>query len=587
MSRHKKGSLIFGVTLIVIGVLCVAIPSGQMFVELFVRFWPVLLISFGLLRVATFLRSGRPRSPVGGALLVGIGGLFLINNFTSNSAFQAYGRFWPFLLLAFGLGELIFQYSRRGMRATAPPVLTIGKLLVVVSLVATGVVSARIAKTNPNFFSASMPEAFSQFRDAIFGREYTFEAPVQTFPFSTNSKIVINNSYGNVDVKTSSDNQMSITLTKVIREYNGNSAADINSKVKLLVSKTDGGYMVTTNRDEIRSSMKTNLVIRLPKNAMLQIDNRSGRISIGGFVGDQNIANSRGAIDITDIQGRVKVENQFSHTTIQRVSGATVESKHGSVDLKDVTGDIDISSTFDRITAENISGAAKISNEHGNIKLTNITGIVTAEADKTDISGDNLHSDAKLSSSHCKISLNKIEGDALIAAPFANIDATDITGSLTIQEDAHGSVRARRINGSLNVSGADTDVVASNIGGPSVIETTHAKVQVSDFSSSLICKTSDERVTLSPSTIKGNVEVENSRGEIRLNVPTSIGFQLDANARQGRVVSQGFDLQLTSDKENASANVGPGGPAVKLSTSYANIVVKSISASELIANTNE
>src|SRR6185295_11689126 len=116
-----------------------------------VRFWPALLILFGIIRIVGFLYRGRPRSPISGALIAGIGSLFLISNFTSGNPFQAYGRFWPFLLIAFALGELIFQYSRRGVDVIPPPVITLGKVFVVLSLIVTGTVSARIAKTNPNF----------------------------------------------------------------------------------------------------------------------------------------------------------------------------------------------------------------------------------------------------------------------------------------------------------------------------------------------------------------------------------------------------------------------------------------------------
>src|SRR5690242_12145490 len=105
MNKHK-GSLLIGIALIVVGIVFVAVPSGKVFVSLLVRFWPVLLILFGMVRIAGFLYRGCPRSPIAGALIAGIGGLFLISNLTTSNPFLAYGRFWPFLLVAFALGEL-------------------------------------------------------------------------------------------------------------------------------------------------------------------------------------------------------------------------------------------------------------------------------------------------------------------------------------------------------------------------------------------------------------------------------------------------------------------------------------------------
>ena len=87
-TNKHKGSLFIGIALIVVGIVFVAVPSGKVFVSVLVRFWPVLLILFGVIRIAGFLYRGKPRSPISGALIAGIGGLFLISNFTSGNPFQ-------------------------------------------------------------------------------------------------------------------------------------------------------------------------------------------------------------------------------------------------------------------------------------------------------------------------------------------------------------------------------------------------------------------------------------------------------------------------------------------------------------------
>jgi DUF4097 and DUF4098 domain-containing protein YvlB len=464
----------------------------------------------------------------------------------------------------------------------------LGKVFVVLSLIVTGTLSARIARTNPNFFAASMPEAFSQFRDAIFGREFTFAGESQTCPFTPNSKVIIDNSYGDIDVRTSADSQMSVTLNKAIRAYSEVSAGEINNKVKLSITKGDGSYSVTTNRDEVRSNIKTNLLVKIPQNVTLQIENRGGRVTVTGLTGNQNITNSRGNVEVTDVNGQITVSNDFSRTTIRRVTGLTLESRHGSVDASDVTGNVEINSQFDKVNARNIGGSIKVSNLHGNIDLNSVAGMVTAEAEQTDVTARDLKANASITSSHCRINLNTVAGDILIQAPHADIDATDIKGSLTVQDDSHGSIHARRIGGALTFNGSNSDVVASNIAGAIVVQTSHAKVQLTDFSSTVNCATSYEKVTITNTkALAGNVEVENERGEIRLNVPTSASFQLNANARHGRIIPQGLNTTLVSDKESASGQVGPGGPDVRLATSYGNIVVKATNVSEPIASTND
>jgi predicted membrane protein len=109
--RSSPG-LIPAIIIIGIGVLLLLSNLHIVYVENWWRYWPVLVIAGGLAKI---LDTDQHQSRILGALIVGVGGLFLLNNF--NLIELTWDAFWPIVLIGIGV-LMLFN------RLTGPLVLT-------------------------------------------------------------------------------------------------------------------------------------------------------------------------------------------------------------------------------------------------------------------------------------------------------------------------------------------------------------------------------------------------------------------------------------------------------------------------------
>jgi hypothetical protein len=102
-AEGPKGRLAVGLVFIVVGLVLTFDQAGVLNVDGFGRFWPLLLIGIGIVKVRQPIEDGQ--RAVGAALLV-VGGLFQLLSVLS------WGRGWPLVFVAAG-GLLLWQAIER------------------------------------------------------------------------------------------------------------------------------------------------------------------------------------------------------------------------------------------------------------------------------------------------------------------------------------------------------------------------------------------------------------------------------------------------------------------------------------------
>jgi len=104
---HVPGA-VFGLIIVVVGVLFLLDNLGIIYYRDYLPYWPVILVVFGIARVAD---SCGPSGIIWGAMLAGIGGLLLVNNLGIFS--MDWHMFWPVLVIGWGLLILFRNMERR------------------------------------------------------------------------------------------------------------------------------------------------------------------------------------------------------------------------------------------------------------------------------------------------------------------------------------------------------------------------------------------------------------------------------------------------------------------------------------------
>jgi uncharacterized membrane protein HdeD (DUF308 family) len=563
--RNKTGTLLIGLLLVGTGLALALAPERAGLTEWLIRLWPVFLICAGVVRVMGFAVERKPRSPWGGTLLIFVGILFLASRFHSElNVLRLYGRYWLVLLLVYASVELVRYYSHRQTEGPPPRLFTPWRLMIIAAMVTTGVLANRVATTNPSLLSAlKLPGFLSGLRDSVVGQTFTFtDAAVIAPEFQPGSRLTVKNSYGDVRIKGGAP-ALRVTLKKEVRAWSEEDARRIADAIRVLVDRAPDGLIVTTNREQVDGQFSTHLEVEVPRPITLAIAASYGGIAASGISGPVEIKGSYGQTDITDIAGAADLTLAYSnltaagirgnlsirgakHAKVSGVSGAlTLVAGNGSVELRDITGPVEVDAPFCRITAQGLGERAAIKTEHASVKVVRAS-------------------------------------DLTIEAPYSDVRTEEISGDLQIVS-SQSDVHVRAISGELTVSAEKSSVAVEEVQGPAVIETSHGSVTVKNFLDALRVHTSFRSVTLITTTPPtADVEVSNDHGEIKVVLPESSQFALDALSEGGQVKQIGFGPAQQARRGILVSQVGAAGPSLRLRTSFKSIIVQATGSRQAV-----
>lgn len=554
--KHRRGTLLLGILLLGVGLVLVLAPARSGAAGWLIALWPVFLICAGVVRVMGFAVERKPRSPLGGMLLIIVGVLFLAARFEPGlNALQVYGRYWMLLLFVFAGVELIRIYSHRHSEGPAPRIFTPLSIAVILLIVLTGVFANRAAN-KPSVLSAlKLPGFLSGLRDSVVGDAYAFTDPtIVTTDIRPDVKVVINNSYGSVRI-TGGSSAVRATLVKGVRGWSETEARKIADRIHLVVNQTSDNVSVTTNRDQLAEQFTTDVQIEVPSSAIVTVIDSYGSITATGVQGGLIAKASYGQADISGIRGDVNLALTYSDASVSKVDGdvtvngarrarlsniagaLVLTASHGSVELRDITGPVHVDAPFSRIVAAGLSQASELKTQHASVDVSHAAEL-TIDAPNSDVRARDIDGDLRVSSSNSDLQFGSITGDLDVQAEQSSVNADDIRGAVSI-------------------------------------ETSHGEITVRNFYESVRAETSYRDVTLIAATEPaGDIEVENNHGLIKLVLPQSSRFQLDAETENGQIQPIGFN-QLDQVTRNALvASLGSNGPIIKLRTSFKNIIIQ-------------
>lgn len=554
MARRGKGPsflLVLGVLLVTVGLVFVLLSSFHSLATWVARLWPLFVILAGLAQLARSAVERKRRSFLWGGLLVAGGGFLLAAQLSPDSSLlQLYGRYWPGLLLILGATQLLRHYTHKPDRGPAPRMFTPGKLVLVLFIVGSGVAATRLAASGRSL-SVKLPRYFSGLSIST----YTFTDTAVEAEVAQRAKVTVSNRSGAVEI-VGGGTVLKAALTKRVRAWSEADALETAKGVRLVMDPTFDGIRVAVNGAESGEDVTAAIRLEVPYFVSIEVLGGGGAISVGGIQGAVAIRANNADVRVTRITGPVEVATEDSEVEASHVAGnlkvtgprrvrayqvsgpVAVTAKHGSVELRGVSGDVEIVAPFSQIIADSLTGSANIKAEHGEVRVSRAQ-------------------------------------DVMIVAPHSEVRAEVVAGRLRVSS-SQGDVRVRSVGGELDVSAERSQVDAQDARGPVNIETSHGEVSVKNFYDSVRVRTSYRDVTLSSDRdLRAGVDVETNHGEIRLLVPGTSVFHLEAVSHGGKVRPVGFDSFPVALGESVDVPLGVGGPRVRLRTSYKNVIVQS------------
>ena len=234
----------------------------------------------------------------------------------------------------------------------------------------------------------------------------------------------------------------------------------------------------------------------------------------------------------------------------------SISTRRGNLSVSQRDGNVDLSTDHGNLSAENVKGATSLHIRSGSVNVKTVTGNVQVDGEVEDGS------------------------------------VSDVTGALEFNAGYNGTVQLSHITQRLHVKSVRTDlqlakldgeismghgdIRASEFAGPVKLNTRSNEVHFEDVSGDVEVENRNGLVSIRPKTPLGNIDVNNERGGIELELPPAVGFKLDAESKDGTIDVNDFSVSVDNQRRDATARatIGKGGPDVHLRTDRGTIQIR-------------
>jgi putative adhesin/cell wall-active antibiotic response 4TMS protein YvqF len=420
----------------------------------------------------------------GGLLLILLGVLFLLARFNPDlRMWHLFWRYWPVLIIVWGVTKLIDNVSAHHAGQTRPPLLTGGEaaLLILVVLVLAGMgIYSRVRE--------KMPEL--NINMGLFDHKATQsqELPPKTIP--AGSHVTVSTGRGSITVHVGEGNDLRVNVNETAVADSDSGAQERLKSIKVVVDKTGDGYSVhPANSSDNGEETTADLDVSLPAKISLTANTSHGDISISGVSGAVTAATQHGDIEIHDAGSDVTAQLQSGDARISNVSGnLRVTGRGNEIEVNDVAGDATFEGEFfGPIRVRNVTKTTRYASEKADLTLVHMTGRLELDSGEIDVSD--------------------VGGSAKLTTHDKDMDVENVAGRLDIA-DTHGSIKVSY----SQPPRADVNI-ANESGEVDLTLPSESKFQISAVSSS-----GEVQSDFDDSTLK--LDNENGMGRLSGNVGT-------------------------------------------------------------------
>ena len=446
----------------------------------------------------------RPQRSISGPLiLITVGLVFLLATMhvvSLHSVWMWFGHYWPVLLIILGLIKLAehYQAQRSGGRSTG---LGVGGAFLIVALIFFGLIATQTSRVDWEALRNGMHIDDDNDWGWFEGHAYTYDDHLEQ-DFPAGGMLRVTDTRGAVNITTSDTAKIQVVVRKTIRAESQGEADRWNGNTKPDIKVSGNTVTVNANNQGAGDhSVTIDLDISIPRNAAVNITNRSGDVSVLGRDGDVEISNQKGDVSITDVKGKVALSLENS-----------------SARLSQITGDVSAEGRMKDISLDTIKGAARLNGDFSdNVNLSKISKTVTLKSARTDIEIAKL--DGELSLDAHDLRASAVTGPFRLLTKFKDIRLEGVSGDLRLQnEDGAVEVQMAKI-GAIQIDNRRSDIsiyLPDKAAFQVNAQTKNGEIQ-SDFTG-LNVSNGDERATATGSVGSGgpHLVVNNEHGAIEI-----------------------------------------------------------------------
>ena len=446
------------------------------------------------------------RSLAGPLILILIGLLFLLRNLGVHMpVWHFFGRFWPVLIILWGVIALIEHFTalKQGYRTRG---LGGGGIFLLILVVIAGLAAHHSEDVNWEGMRDQMQIGDDDL-GGMFGTAYTFEDTLeQTFPGDGSLRVVCDR--GAINITPSDGDSIRVVVHKKLYAKSQEDANKFNEGSKPQITVTGTAVLLNANTNGAgEHGVQADMDIFVPRKVAV------------------DIASKRGDVSVNDRKAAVKIGLQKGDVALDGIVGPVdITLDKGSIRAQKTQGPIRVSGHVDDVTIEEVDGPVQLTGDFFNdIRLSKITGNVEFKSARSDISIASVPGDLEISGDALRAT--DVGGPMRLVTRSKEIHLEGVTGDVEV-ENSNGDIEIHPAGklpmGKMMITGKHGDVtlVLPANAGFQVDATTRKGDISSDFGTLKIDNSSSGGASRATGTI-GNgaakLQINSDTGDIRIN----------------------------------------------------------------------
>jgi len=393
----------------------------------------------------------RPQRSIAGAvILILIGILFLLGTMGIlewHGIGSLFARFWPALLILWGVLKLV-EYERAKRYGQPTRGIGVGGVFLMLFVIVAGLLATQAARVNWKDLGEHVQLGDDDDWDNIFNGSTFNYSDELTHEIPAGGTLHVLDDRGTVTINVadskSNDKTIKISVRKKVHAEKQADADNYNTKTKPLITVADKGVTLNANTQGAgEKSVSTDLDIYVPRNTDLTIVSRHGDVSINGMNGNVDVNHQRGEIAINDQTGNISLTLEHSSVRLSRLKGdVTMQGRANEVDVEDVDGAAHLNGEYqESVRLVRISKSVSFHTSRTDMEFGRLEGRL--DLDSGDLRADSLNGPMRLTTHSKDIALEGLSGDLRLE---------DQNGSVEVGLRKPGNIQIDNRKGDVQVS---------------------------------------------------------------------------------------------------------------------------------------
>jgi hypothetical protein len=354
------------------------------------------------------------RSIAGPVVLILIGVLFLLGTMgimDIHHLGSLFARFWPALLILWGILKLIeHEQAKRYGQPTRG--IGVGGIFLMLFLIGAGLIATQASRVDWKNLGEHIQIGDDQDLDEIFsGSTFDYSDELsQEIPVG--SILHVNDDRGTITINVGDAKTIKVSVRKKVHAEKEHDAENYNSKTKPQIAVTD--KIVTLNANTQGAGDKgvsTDMDIYVPATTALVITSSRGDVTLTGMNGSVEVSHHRGEVNINDQTGNVLLSLDGSSSRLAHVKGdVTIQGKANEVAVEDVDGEVHLNGEFqESVRLVRVSKTVSFRSSRTDMEFSRLDGRL--DLDSGDLRADSLTGPMRLTTRSKDVALEGLSGD--------------------------------------------------------------------------------------------------------------------------------------------------------------------------------